>query len=77
MWWNFKLGDMLLPKTLSLSHLKSKSYGQRSLVGYSPWGGKELEMTDRLSTPQIITEETILIIPKAQVIFKNAIEKVE
>ena len=26
-----------------------KSHGQRSLAGYSPWGRKELDMTDRLS----------------------------
>ena len=25
-----------------------KSYGQRSLAGYSPWGRKELNMTKRL-----------------------------
>ena len=25
-------------------------YGQRSLVGYSPWGRKELDMPERLST---------------------------
>ena len=25
-----------------------KSYGQRSLVGYSPWGHEELDMTERL-----------------------------
>ena len=29
--------------------LPGKSHGQRSLVGYSPWGGKELEMTEQLS----------------------------
>ena len=27
-------------------------HGQRSLVGYSPWGRKELDMTERLSTAQ-------------------------
>ena len=27
--------------------------GQRSLVGYSPWGCKELDMTERLSTAQL------------------------
>ena len=27
-------------------------HGQRSLVGYSPWGCKELDMTERLSTAQ-------------------------
>ena len=25
-----------------------KSHGQRSLIGYSPWGRKELDMTKRL-----------------------------
>ena len=27
-----------------------KSHGQRSLVGYSPWGGKESDMTEHAST---------------------------
>ena len=27
-------------------------YGQRSLVGYSPWGGKESDSTERLSMAQ-------------------------
>ena len=27
-------------------------HGQRSLVGYSPWGHKELDMTERLRTAQ-------------------------
>ena len=28
--------------------MPGKSHGQRSLVGYSPWGQKELDMTERL-----------------------------
>ena len=28
--------------------LPGKSHGGRSLVGYSPWGRKELDMTERL-----------------------------
>ena len=28
--------------------LPVKSYGQRSLAGYSPWGHKDLDMTERL-----------------------------
>ena len=28
--------------------LPGKSHGQRSLVGYSPWGSKESDMTERL-----------------------------
>ena len=31
------------------SILAGKSYGQRSLVGYSPWGRKELDTTERLT----------------------------
>ena len=31
-------------------------HGQRSLVGYSPWGRKELDMTEQLSTH---TDETM------------------
>ena len=30
--------------------LPGKSHGQRSLVGYSPWGCGELDMTEQLST---------------------------
>ena len=30
--------------------LPGKSHGQRSLAGYSPWGLKESDMTERLST---------------------------
>ena len=29
--------------------LPGESHGQRSLAGYSPWGRKELDMTERLS----------------------------
>ena len=31
-----------------------KNYGQRSLVGYSPWVRKELDLTEQLSTAQHI-----------------------
>ena len=30
--------------------LPGESHGWRSLVSYSPWGHKELDMTERLST---------------------------
>ena len=29
-------------------------HGQRSLAGYSPWGCRELDMTERLSTEHIL-----------------------
>ena len=31
-------------------------HGQRSLASYSPWGCKELDRTDRLSTAHVICE---------------------
>ena len=32
--------------------LSGESHGQRSLVGYSPWGHKELDMTEQLTLSQ-------------------------
>ena len=32
-------------------------HGQRSLMGYSPWGCKELDMTKQLSTTQHMREK--------------------
>ena len=29
-------------------------HGQRSLAGYSPWGGRESDTTERLSTEHIL-----------------------
>ena len=37
--------------TLQYSCLENP-HGQRSLVGYSPWGCKELDTTEQLSTAQ-------------------------
>ena len=31
------------------SILAGKSHGQRALLGYSPWGRKDLDMTERLN----------------------------
>ena len=38
---------------LQCSYLKNL-HGQRSLAGYSPWGHKESDMTERLSTAQYL-----------------------
>ena len=35
--------------------LPGKSHGQRSLAGYSPWGRKESDTTEQLSTAQHVT----------------------
>ena len=44
--------------------LPGKSHAQRSLVGYSPWGHKELDVTERLNhhhhTRQVATDLLLL-----------------
>ena len=42
------------------STLPGKFHGLRKLVGYSPWGCKELDMTERLRFT-FIAKETLLI----------------
>ena len=37
--------------------LPGKSHGQRSLVGYSPWGHEELDTTEGLSMPILNKEQ--------------------
>ena len=40
---------------LQYSSLKNP-HGQRRLAGYSPWGCKESDMTEQLSTAHLITQ---------------------
>ena len=40
--------------------LPGKSYGQRSLAGYSPWGRKELDTTERLSMHAVVVTMIVL-----------------
>ena len=48
--------------------LPGKSHGQRSLVGYSPWGHKESDTTERLHFPflsflkSIMSDDPYLVI---------------
>ena len=44
--WQWQPTPALLQPTPAL--LSGKSHGQRSLIGYSPWGRKELDTTERL-----------------------------
>ena len=47
--WVRSLGwEDLLEKQPTPVLLPGESHGQRSLVGYSPWGRKELDTTERL-----------------------------
>ena len=39
--------------------LPGKSHGRRNLVGYSPWGRKELDTTERLTLPYPVYSSTI------------------
>ena len=41
--------------------LLGKSHGQRSLVGYSPWGCKEIDRTEGLSTQREIKMEILML----------------
>ena len=45
---NLKVGYMNLKWQSTPVFLPGKSHGQRSLVGYSPWGSKESDTTERL-----------------------------
>ena len=38
---------------------KKKSHGQRSLVGYNPWGVKELDTTEQLNNTTLDLGKTI------------------
>ena len=38
--------------------LPEESHGQRSLVGYSPWGGKESDMTEATEYARMHTSST-------------------
>ena len=40
--------------------LPGKFYGQRSLVGYSPWSHKELDMTEHTYTITIFLDSTLI-----------------
>ena len=42
--------------------LPGESHGQRSLVGYSPWGRKELDMTGPLNRNFLIHSRVILLL---------------
>ena len=45
-WWLTVHGVTKSQTQLSNLFLTGKSHGQRSLAGYSPWGRKELGMTE-------------------------------
>ena len=48
-----------LGNPLQYSYLEN-AHGQRSLVGYSPWGRTELDMTEQLSTAQTAARQATL-----------------
>ena len=44
-----------------IGFLPGEFHGQRSLVGYSPWGRKESDLTDRLNTHTHISRFTPVV----------------
>ena len=44
----FILFDAIVNGFVFISFLPGKFHGQRSLVGYSPWGREELDTTEQL-----------------------------
>ena len=48
-------------------------HGQRSLVGYSPWGRKELEMTERLNTAQRSSQPQVLFLFLHRLFFSRVV----
>ena len=66
MWetWVRSLGqeDPLLPRRKAWQptpgFLPGESHGQRSLAGYSPWGRKESDRTERLTLSLVTNEDT-------------------
>ena len=47
--------------THSSIFLPEEFHGQRSLVGYSPWGCKELDTTEQLTTPTLLIYNAVLV----------------
>ena len=58
--WVRSLGweDSLEESTAIHSSILENSHGQRSLAGYSSWGGKESDTTERLNTHNIFPIHT-------------------
>ena len=42
--------------------LPGESHGQSSMVGYGPWGFKELDKTERLSIPLVRASQLVLVV---------------
>ena len=55
--------------------LPGKSQGQRSLVGYSPRGCKELDMTERLHFVSFLVAQLVKNAPAMHLGWEDALEK--
>ena len=51
--------------------LPGKSHGQRSLAGYSPWGHKESDITERLKTAK---ENAIFFESRKEDLYSDTLE---
>ena len=63
--WSLGWEDLLEKEMATHSSiLPGKSHGQKSLVGYSPWGCKELDMTEKAHN-DCVEEVDLLYLDKA------------
>ena len=72
--WEDALGRKWKPSPVSLLR---ESHGQRSLADYSPWGHKESDMTEHLSTHTYIVMYLLNGIRLCNIYFKIACSKKE
>ena len=50
--------------------MDGESHGRRSLVGYSPWGHKESDTTERLNFSTFINFQDLAQMPLAKTLLK-------
>ena len=60
--WSLGQEDPLEKEIETHSTILGKSHGQQSLVGYNPWGHKELDMTWRLNQTELMCQEGLSIL---------------
>jgi len=52
--------------------LLGESHGQRSLVGYSPWGHKESDITEQLTLSFSLSETLLVVTNEGEMLLKSS-----
>ena len=55
-----------------LQYLSGKLHGWRSLIGYSPWGHKELDTTEQLHFLSFLSDKTIFRASQVALVVKKS-----